>query len=98
MKNWIAVLAVVVTIDTSTDTLISVPDGTWMAISQCQCFPPSTSTVVCPPCVSTPTVIVPVVSTGPFIMRSWNSPADCYRIQRIWSNGMPEPATWVPCP
>lgn len=49
-------------------------------------------------CDSTPTVAVPAISTGPYIVKA--ATGDCYKMDYVNPNGTPNksPLTWVPCP
>lgn len=97
MKNWIAALAVVMTIDGSTTTIINIPKDAWVSITPYVCVDYPQEAVQC----STPTVTIPEApraSTGPVILRNG---LDCYRIDSINSNGTPNPSApfpWVQCP
>lgn len=98
LKQWLLILTVFVTVGKSTETIINIPDGTWMAIVPQTCISVSSFTI---DCSSQPIIVpLPIVSTGPFIFKAWNS-SDCFKVDKVNSNGTTTPAPpfpWIKCP
>lgn len=94
MKHLLALFAVIVTVGSS--TVINIPGDQYLAIVPRTC--PEDGVVV-----STPTPCVPaapVVSTGPFYLKS--ADGSCRRIESVYPNGSTVPPgpiyPWVTCP
>lgn len=78
-------------------TVINMPDDAMVAIVPLGCYADASSTtLVCPPIAACPPS-VPVVSSGPVIMRARET-SDCTQIEWVNPNSSCGPTKWVACP